>query len=322
MLKHTEIKTVDVIAVNSLAGFGIKRVVLAIGVFDGVHMGHIKLLSRLMEMAHELDAVPCALTFFPHPRQVLAPEKAPPLLLPPEQKSRLLHFFGMKAVVTLPFTREFAMQSPEEFIDNCLSSDTVEVAGIAVGSDWRFGRGGEGTAAELERICRAREIKLAAVEELKLNGEVVSSTAIRRAVAGGLLDKAAEMLGRYYSLYGEVVHGFQVASRELSHPTANLAMRYGILPPNGVYAGLLTLDGKDYGAAVNIGECPTFNRADAQVRVEIHVLDFEGDLYGRQIELTPLDYLREERTFSDAQALKNQIVKDIAEVRRLTTAKD
>ncbi len=318
----TERKIIDVITVSSLAGFGIRRVVLAIGVFDGVHLGHQLLLNRLIEMGRELDATPCALTFFPHPRQVLAPDKAPPLLLPPEQKSRLLHEYGMQAVVTLLFTREFAAQSPEEFIDNCLKSDSVEVAGIAVGANWRFGRGGSGTVTELGHIAKERKLRLAAVEELVVDDQVVSSTAIRRAVAGGLLDKAAALLGRSYSLFGDVTHGYQVATRELSHPTANLDIRYGILPPNGVYAGLVCLDGREYCAAVNIGECPTYNRVGAEVRVEVHVLDFNGDLYGRQIELVLVQYLREERTFPDSQALKLQIVEDIAQIRRLTNLQE
>lgn len=317
MLNKAENKIVDVIAVSSLAGFGIRRAALAIGVFDGVHLGHQLLLERLCEMADELDATPCALTFFPHPRQVLTPEKAPPFLLAPEQKLRLLHRFGMKAVVTLPFTRDFALQGPEDFIANCLRSDSVEIAGIAVGANWRFGRGGSGTTADLERIAQANYFSLAAVPELLIDGEIVSSTAIRRAVAGGLLDKAARLLGRNYSLCGNVEHGYQVASRELSHPTANLNIQYGVLPPNGVYAGLVHLDGRTFDAAVNIGECPTYNRAGDGVRVEVHLLDFNGDLYGARIELELLQYLREERTFSNSNALKQQIVEDVRLIRKL-----
>jgi riboflavin kinase/FMN adenylyltransferase len=317
ILNDTENKTVDVIAVSSLAGFGIRRAALAIGVFDGVHLGHQLLLARLLDMARELDAVPCALTFSPHPRQVLAPEKAPPLLLEPEQKARLLHGFGMTGVVTLPFTREFASQTPDAFIADCLYSDTVEVAGIAVGANWRFGRGGCGGVADLERIAAQKHFRLVAVPELRVDGQVVSSTAIRRAVAGGLLDRAAGLLGRNYSLTGTVVRGYRVASSELSHPTANLDVCHGVLPPNGVYAGLVHLDGQAFDAAVNIGECPTFHRSGAEVRVEVHVLDFSGDLYGCRIELELLRYLREERTFGDSLALRQQIAEDVREIRRL-----
>lgn len=317
ILNEAENKTVDVIAVSSLAGFGIRRAALAIGVFDGVHLGHQMLLGKLREMALELDAVPCALTFSPHPRQVLVPEKAPPLLLDPERKSQLLHHFGMTGVVTLPFTREFASQTPDDFIANCLRSDTVEAAGIAVGANWRFGHGGSGGIADLERIAGAGHFRLAVVPELRIDGQVVSSTAIRRAVAGGLLEKASRLLGRNYSLSGTVIHGYRVASSELSHPTANLDIRFGVLPPNGVYAGLMHLDGNVFDAAVNIGECPTYRRCGAEVRVEVHVLDFTGDLYGRRIELELLRYLREERTFGDSRALRQQIVEDIREIREL-----
>ncbi len=316
-MNYTDKKYIDVITVSSLAGFGLKKVVLAIGVFDGIHLGHQLLLQQLLEMGRELDAAPCALTFFPHPRQVLVPDKAPPLLLPPEEKTRLLHQFGMEAVVTIPFTREFASQSPDDFIDNCICSQTVEVVGIAVGANWHFGQGGKGGIADLSRIAAVRNIRLTAVEEMTIDGQIISSTAIRRAIAGGVLDRAAAFLGRNYSLFGEVCHGYRIASTELQHPTANLAIEYGILPPNGVYAGLVHIDGRKLTAAVNIGECPTFNRANAEVRVEVHVLDFHEDLYGKKIELELVHYLREERTFSDAEALKQQIIADVRQIRQL-----
>lgn len=316
-MNYTDKKYIDVITVSSLAGFGLRKVVLAIGVFDGVHLGHQLLLKKLVDMGRELDAVPCALTFFPHPRQVLLPDKAPPLLLPPEEKNRFLHQFGMAAVVTIPFTRDFAAQGPEDFIDNCICSQTVEVLGIAVGANWHFGQGGQGGIADLSRIAAARNIRLAAVEEMTINGELISSTAIRRAVSGGLLEKAAAFMGRNYSLFGEVSRGYRVATNELQHPTANLDIKYGVLPPNGVYAGLVHIDGRKLTAAVNVGECPTFNRADAEVRVEVHILDFQEDLYGRKIELELVRYIREERTFSDAGALKQQITADVQQIRQL-----
>lgn len=308
---------IEVIAVSSLAGFGIKRVCLAAGVFDGVHLGHQLLLERLLEISAELDAEPCALTFSPHPRQVLNPKTAPPLLLAPEQKNRLLREAGMKAVVTIPFTRDFAMLEPVEFIEKCLFSSSVEVAGIAVGTQWRFGRGGTGDLETLRQIGTVKNWHIEAVGELDINGQTVSSTMIRRAIAGGNLADAVAMLGRNYSLFGTVVHGFRVASQELNHPTANLEMHYGVLPPNGVYAALAIFDGVRHPAAVNIGLCPTYNRAGSAIRIEIHVLDFEGNLYGRQIELEFLQYLREERTFAGSQELKAQIGKDVAQIRKL-----
>lgn len=308
---------IEVIAVSSLAGFGIKRVCLAAGIFDGVHLGHQLLLQRLLAMSAELDAEPCALTFFPHPREVLNPGNAPPLLLAPEQKKQLLWQAGMKAVVTIPFTRGFANLEPEEFIGKCLSSSSVEIAGIAVGTQWRFGRGGTGNLETLRQIGMAKNWRIEAVGELDINGRTVSSTMIRRAIAGGNLADAAAMLGRNYSLFGTVTHGFRVASQELNHPTANLEIRYGVLPPNGVYAAMAIFDGTRYPAAVNIGLCPTYNRAGSAVRIEIHVLDFTGNLYGRQIELEFLQYLREERTFAGSQELKAQIAKDVAQIRKL-----
>lgn len=308
---------IEVMTVSSLAGFGISRVCLGIGFFDGVHRGHQRLLESLLAISRELDAVPCALTFFPHPRAILSPGNAPPLLMSPEQKNQKLREAGMKAVITIPFTHEFAELAPDEFIKKCLCSSSVAVAGIAIGTQWRFGRGGSGNLETLKQIGKLRNWRVEAVDELEIDGHTVSSTAIRRAVAGGRLVDAAAMLGRGYSLLGTVRHGFKVASRELSHPTANLEIRYGILPPDGVYGAVAIFDGMRHPAAVNIGLCPTYHRSGSEVRVEVHVLDYYGDLYERQIELEFLSYLREERTFAGSAELKAQIAADIEQIRKL-----
>jgi riboflavin kinase/FMN adenylyltransferase len=306
---------VNVSSLDALAGHGINRVCLAIGVFDGVHCGHQLLLRRLLAMSKAHHAVPVAMTFFPHPRQVLQPQNAPSLLLPPEQKVILLHEFGMHGVVTVPFSREFAALPPEEFISDCLNSPRVEICGICVGEQWRFGAGGKGGSGLLRQFAFDGHFEFDAVAELAIDGNIVSSTNIRRAISSGLLEHAKVMLGRPYSLFGKVEKGFHLAGAELAHPTANIRMEYGILPPDGVYAAKAVIGGVKLAAAVNIGISPTYHRQDSARRVEVHILDFNRDLYGLPLEVELILYLREERCFSDTAGLKAQIELDVTAIK-------
>lgn len=310
-----DLRAINVSSIDALAGHGINRVCLAIGVFDGVHCGHQRLLSRLLTMSRACNAEPVAMTFFPHPRQVLQPQSAPPLLLPPEQKVRLLHEFGMRGVVTVPFSCEFAAMPPEEFIQDCLSASRVKIDGICVGEKWRFGAGGKGGQELLRQFASDGHFEFDAVSELAIDGNVVSSTSIRRAVSSGLLEQTRKLLGRPYSLFGKVEKGFQLAGSELRHPTANIRMEYGILPPDGVYAANAIISGRKLAAAVNIGTSPTYRRQDAPRRVEVHILDFNENIYGLPLEVELVLYLREERCFSDATGLKTQIELDIAAIK-------
>lgn len=301
-----------------LEKYGINRVAVAIGVFDGVHKGHCLLLQRLIEMAKRDNATPVAMTFYPHPREALRPESHPGLLLSPAKKIELLHEQGIKAVVTIPFTKEFASLSPFEFIERSLLVSQVELTGICVGRKWRFGAGGKGDVKILEDFANNGHFDFDAVDELFIDGETVSSTSIRRAISSGLLEKAEKMLGRPYSLEGEVEQGKKIAGTELSYPTANLKTRYGIIPPNGVYASCAILDEKKYPAAVAIGVSPTFNYANNKnPRVEVHLIGFEGDIYGKNIEAFFIKYLREERYYSSIEALKTQIGEDIKNIKNI-----
>ena len=223
-------------SLDELKTASICRVSLAIGVFDGVHLGHQKLLKVLTEQADRTNSVPVAMTFFPHPRQILTPDSAPPLLLPPSEKIRLLHAHGVKAVITLPFTQSFSQMPPDLFLENCLECSGITLESLCVGSCWRFGAGGQGNCTYLARVAAEKHFEFCAVPELELNGETVSSSGIRRAVQEADLSKAALFLGHPYTLYGVVEHGKQVAGEKLGHPTANLRTEYGVLPPCGVYA--------------------------------------------------------------------------------------
>lgn len=309
-------KLIDVSSIAELADYDINDIVVAIGVFDGIHLGHQKLLRELTELSEKLSAVPVAMTFHPHPRELLHPRTVPPLLIPPQERIVMLHQFGAKAVVTIPFTKQFAALSPTEFLDSCLSAENVRLSGVCVGSEWRFGAKGMGNSQLLAEEAAKRGFVSSAVDELVVDGTTVSSTAVRSAILHGELQKAARMLGRRYTLFGMIRSGYGVAGGKLNHPTANLEISYGIVPPNGVYAGFAVIDGKKHPAVTNIGVSPTFKDVykEEKVRVEVHILDFEKDIYDRQIGFEFVSFIREERCFPDHEALKAQILSDIAQV--------
>ena len=293
-------------------------VVMGIGVFDGVHLGHRKMISVLSDMARRLGAVPVALTFFPHPRAVLFPDDPPRLLLPPEERLERLREAGAAEVMSVDFTKETAETPPERFLEQLLTA-SPNLRGICVGAHWRFGRGGAGDAAFLSRELAARKIAFEAVPELAMNGGVVSSSAIRKAVAEGDLEYAAAMLGSHPALFGEVEHGFGEAGRLLDAPTANLRVDFGVLPPCGVYAAMAKIGAGAFPAAVNIGVAPTFGR-ERRIRVEAHMMGFAGDLYQRNISLGLVKKLRDERAFRSSGELARQIVADREEALKILTA--
>lgn len=284
-------------------------VVLGLGVFDGVHKGHRKIIRELVEMGKRTGAVPVAVTFIPHPREILgAPPPLPHLLLPPEERFRRLREAGAEAVGIIDFSRRLADTAPEDFVDKLLAIDPP-VCGVCVGSKWRFGRGGKGDTAFLTREFQRRGIAFTAVPELQINGNVISSSGIRECIAAGDLAGAAAMLGAAPCLYGEVVPGCGVAGAKLHAPTANLRIEYGVLPPDGVYAGSVEIGGKLFAAVTNIGFSPTFG-GTAERRVECHLVGFSGDLYRRRIAVELTARLRDERKFDSAEELAEQIAAD------------
>jgi len=290
---------------------------LAIGVFDGVHLGHRKLLREVCDFARVSGALPVAVTFDPHPRAVLPGCHAPGLLISLAERLRLLRENGMARSVVIPFTAAFSRTAPEAFLDRLLHG--AEIAAIGVGAHWRFGAGGGGDVALLETRARRDGWKLLAVPELELDGATVSASSIRKLISSGALDKANRLLGAPYAYVGTVTPGYRVAGTHLDCPTANIVPKAGILLPDGVYAGFVIPEsGKRYPAAVNIGVAPTYGRAGgAERRIEAHLLDFSGDLYGQTVRFEPIRFLRAERKFASEAALKAQIAEDVAAIRRL-----
>jgi len=304
-------------SIEKLHDFGFSRIVVAIGVFDGVHSGHRKLLSELMNLSAELNAEPVVVSFWPHPKSVLDPQNAPPVLVSLERKKELFLEAGIKALVNIPFTKEFAALPPEKFMADCLLSGMVKLCGVCVGAKWRFGANGVGDIALLWNFAEKHDFKLVPVEEFSIDGKVVSSTAVRAAIAQGDIETANRLLGRYYTLFGTVRHGQGIAGSVLGAPTANLELDSGIPPKFGVYAGIAGCDGKIFPAIAAIGLVPTFP-GNRQIKVEVHLLDETAfSLYDKRLFFELHHFIREERRFDSADELKKQIVQDILDAKKI-----
>lgn len=300
-----------------LAAANIKNICIGIGVFDGVHRGHAELMGHLAQYAREHGSYPVALTFSPHPRTLVSPDHPTKLLIGLDERKDLLKHYGAKDVFIINFNHAFANLEALDFLKILTSSDEVKISCISVGLNWKFGKNGAGDAQLLKKFCDKKGIDFSPIVELQCDGGKISSANIRIAIANGLLKKASEMLGRDFSLRGTVVKGFSFAGSKLEHPTANLVTESEILPPDGVYAARTSIDGKDYLAAVNIGIAPSFEFNRQCRRIEVHLLDFEGNLYGSTLQITLIEYLRNERFFESHEALKEQIISDVNYIRSL-----
>ena len=301
-----------------LAEHGIRDVVFAAGTFDGLHRGHVAVVRAMLEESRRLNAAPAVLTFQPHPRAVLTPDNPPPLLMSRERKLSILASLGVRAVVFLPFTREFAALSPDGFLSRCLLSGPVRVRGVCAGTMWRFGAHGAGDIALLEKRANELGFICRAVPEVRDERGIVSSTKIREALAAGDVEYAAHCLGRRPAVSGVVVSGYGVAGSTLHCATANLDVRCGMLPANGVYAAFAVVGNERFPAVVNIGVAPTFGSYGngGRVRVEAHLLtDGSPDLYGREMALGFAARIRGERKFGSPEELAARIPEDIRLVR-------
>ncbi|WP_054694870.1 bifunctional riboflavin kinase/FAD synthetase [Syntrophomonas palmitatica] len=281
---------------------------LALGNFDGVHHGHSRLIKGLVDEAHNYGAVSAAFIFEPHPSRVLNPERAPKLLVTAERKAELLENLGLELLIYHPFTMEMARTSPREFVEKLLVN-IMGVKHIAVGFNYTFGHKGSGTAEMLQEMGREYGFTVQIVPAVELDGEVVSSSLIRSYLENGAIESAGKLLGYYPMIEGIVVEG-EKRGFTIGFPTANLAVPADLsIPSRGVYAARAEIDGQLYKAAVNIGNKPTFH-ADYPICVEAHLIDFEGNLYGRQVRLFFLHKIRDEKKFNGAEELMAQIARD------------
>jgi riboflavin kinase/FMN adenylyltransferase len=288
---------------------------LAIGVFDGVHLGHRAVLHQALEDARAARGRAVAVTFDPHPAKVLRPEKSPRLLTATEHKLRLIRGLGIEWILVIPFTAEFAATPPEDFVLR-LHAACRPLREICVGHEWCFGKGRAGNLEMLRKMGDQLGFDEIGVPAVHAGGEIVSSTAIRGAVESGDLARAALLLGRNYSILGTVVRGAQLG-RSLGFPTANLSAHNEQFPPNGVYAVTAVLNGQSLKGVVNLGVRPTIASASGERILELHLFDFDEEIYGEEIEVTFRKILRPEQKFPSLEALKAQIATDIGTARRL-----
>jgi riboflavin kinase/FMN adenylyltransferase len=300
-------------AANELKAEG-KKVCLAIGFFDGVHLGHQQIIRQTISDARQHDAIAVVLTFDRHPNSIVAPDKVPPLIYSLPQKLRAIESLGADALLLIQFDKKFSEQTGEDFIHS-LTRNFGKVHSICVGADFVFGHKRNGDVALLKKLGVELNFSVHGLAAVSLDGQIVSSTRIRETIRAGDFDAASQMLGRTYAISGRVVEGDKLGHK-LGFPTANLDTANLILPPNGVYSGCTKLKGQFYRVALNIGLRPTVATGKQQLRVESHLLDFDGELYGEELEIEIGEKLREEYKFASPTELREQIARDIAEVKK------
>ncbi len=285
--------------------------VLTLGNFDGMHLGHQAIFKKVVERARELGGTSIAFTFEPHPLKVLAPERSPKLLNTFHGKMKLFAATCVDVVICANFTRAFADQHPEDFARDVLHKQ-IGVREVYVGYDYAFGKGREGSIESLKQMGRTHGFGVGVIEPVRVNEAVVSSSAVRDMIANGQVEDSAQLLGRWYAIEGEVVHGSR-RGRSLGFPTANLKTSNELIPAFGVYAVLARVDGRTLKGAASIGIRPTFDAGP--VSIEVFLFEFEGDLYGKDVEVVFVKRLRGEKKFPDADALVSQIRADVQDAR-------
>jgi riboflavin kinase/FMN adenylyltransferase len=301
-------------AANELA-IGSRKVCLAIGVFDGVHLGHQQIIRQTVGDAHQHDAMAVVLTFDRHPNAIVAPDRVPPLIYSLPQKLRAIESVGADALLLVPFDKKFSEQTGGEFIRR-LARDFGKIHSICVGADFVFGHRRDGNVGMLKKLGGEIGFHVHGLAAVSLDGQVVSSTRIRETIRAGELDAASQMFGRPYAISGRVIEGDHLGHK-LGFPTANLDASDLVLPPNGVYSGCTILKGQFYRVALNIGLRPTVAAVAPELRVEAHLLDFAGELYDMELEIEIGQKLRDERKFDSSNELRDQIGRDVAAVRAM-----
>jgi riboflavin kinase/FMN adenylyltransferase len=293
---------------------GIERpTVLTLGVFDGLHLGHQAIVRTVVERALLIGTIPTLITFDPHPRQVLKPDTAPPLLQTFKQKVEGLRLLGVQQTIVLDFTPELATLSAEDFVSRYII-DGLAAREVYLGKGFAFGHERRGNIELLREISRQSGFLAAEVPEVRLRNHRISSTMIRWLLKAGRVNLARRMLGRPYGIEGTVTRG-RGLGRKLLYPTANLEIQNRVLPADGVYVTLTLVDGRWYRSVTNIGKRPTFG-GDLESKVEAHLIDFDRDLYGQTIRVRVLHRLRGERRFAAVDELRAQIARDRDRARR------
>jgi riboflavin kinase/FMN adenylyltransferase len=289
----------------------LRRGAVAIGNFDGVHVGHARIAARLVASARQLGKAAVVFTFDPHPVRILRPHKAPPPLTWTDRKAALLAELGVDAVVAYPTDEALLRLDAREFFDEMIRR-RLDARAIVEGANFLFGRGRQGNVELLRQFCREAGIQVEVVEPVQIDGEVVSSSRVRALIAGGDVDPARRMLTRPYRVCGTVIHGAGRGAR-LGYPTANLAAIGTLVPGEGIYAGQAWADERAWPAAISVGPNPTFD--EGGLKVEAYLIGYDGDLYDRLLDLDFLLRLRAVERFPSVDALLAQMDQDVARAR-------
>jgi riboflavin kinase/FMN adenylyltransferase len=295
----------------------LRKGAVAIGNFDGVHRGHARIVERLLAVAKQVNGPAVVFTFDPHPARLLRPEEAPPPLTWIERKAELLGELGVDHVIAYPTDEALLQLSAEEFFDR-IARERLDARAMVEGPNFYFGRGRSGDIERLQALCNASDVLLEVVEPIKIGGEYVSSSRVRKLIEAGRVEEAAHLLTRPYRLRGMVTHGASRGHR-IGFPTANVDAIDTLLPAAGVYAGrALLADGGSIAAAINIGPNPTFGEQGH--KVEVHLIDWHGALYGQPLEVDFHARLRDIQRFDGVETLKTQLNDDIEQARTILKA--
>lgn len=287
--------------------------VLTLGVFDGLHLGHQAIMQTVVTRADNCQAIPTAITFDPHPRAVLHPDNAPPLLQTLDQRLASFEILGIKQAIVIRFDKSFAAQDAEEYLREILFR-RLDAKEIYLGHGFAFGKKRQGNIELLRAVSKELGFVADEVGEVKLRGTRISSSRIRALLKEGKINLARRMLGRPYGIEGAIIKGDQ-RGRTIGFPTANLKPQNRVVPKFGVYATATLIDGVWRKGVTNIGVRPTFEE-DSEPSVETFIFDFEGDLYGRVLRKRFLHRIRDEKKFSGIDELKTQIAADVAEAKK------
>jgi len=288
-----------------------KQAVLTLGNFDGLHLGHQRIIRKVRERAASLGVSSVVYTFEPHPLKVVAPNKSPALILDIEDKARIIEALGIDYMVIARFTKEFAARHPREFVEAELRPVAADVC---VGHDFSFGKGKTGTADYLKELGEELGFGVHVIPAYKKGGEVVSSSRIRRRITEGEVREAAALLGRNFAIKGKVVRG-RTIGKEIGFPTANIRTQSEIVPGDGVYAAFAVVGEARHRAVVNIGMAPTFGGKERSI--EVHILGFRDNIYGKRVRVEFVRRLRGEKAFASTEALQRQIRRDIKRSERI-----
>ena len=296
-----------------------KNAVITIGNFDGVHIGHQALFHEVIEKAETIDGTSIAMTFEPHPIRVLKQNGHPPLITLYEQKAELIERTGIDVLICVPFTEAFASLSADQFIRDLLIKK-IGMKAIVVGEDYRFGKNREGNLDMMRSYGPDYGFKVIVADWIKTSRGFtgrISSTKIRELITDGHMTEAGKMLGRYYQIRGRVVTGRDRGGKLLGIPTANINLYDELCPKTGIYAVTVECRGNHHNGVANIGYSPTFE--DHEFTVEVHILDFNDNIYGKKIRVNFIKRIRDEIKFSNISALIDQIKKDVAAAREIFT---